>query len=161
MRSPSASLLPDALALLLAIYRAPCDRGPALCVPGRAAPPWIALRHPRDATDQSLVVSRNESPAKGNRPLTPSDLDRLTPGTTYLVCIKGCPRRARRIFKWTERRFGDIPCAVFTTQVRHGVTGAWNPLTHTLSLTGPALPTHEYSVPHYDLESCTPAHVRS
>ena len=78
----------------------------------------------------------------------------------YLVKIKGGQRTVRRIFLWTEKRFGEIPCGVFTSQVaakhparvtdtgtvaisRSGVSG------------GGRLPVSEVSIPHYDIETCT------
>lgn len=80
----------------------------------------------------------------------------LTPGTHYRVQIAGQRRVTRRIFKWAEQRFGEIPCFVFTAPVSAAVRATWNPDTQELSLTGPRAPRSEVSVPHYDLLTATP-----
>ena len=83
-------------------------------------------------------------------------LKALVPGRAYrVVHAVGGPGvcRARRIFKWHEKRFGDIPCCVFTSRANPDVRGEWNPLKKSLTLTGRRLPTSEISIPFYDLES--------
>lgn len=86
--------------------------------------------------------------------MTPSNLMKLTPGTTYYVRIrmhdlrhvpkddtKPWPtlktRKVRRVFLGLERRLGEIPCANFSTKLtRHR----------------PHRNSGEYlSVPHYGL----------
>ena len=86
--------------------------------------------------------------------MTPSELRRLKSGTIYRVEIKGMRRKVRRIFKWIEARFGDLPCGVFSARVVGRVTVSFNPKTRSLSMTGQHLPQREVSVPHYDIASC-------
>ncbi len=85
------------------------------------------------------------------------ELGLLKNGKAYLVKIRGQSVKVRRIFKWTETRFGSIPCAVFTAKARKDVRGHWDPARRTLSLTGSRLPAQELSVPHYDILECLPA----
>ena len=85
------------------------------------------------------------------------ELRSLKSGNAYLVKIRGQSMQVRRIFKWTETRFGSIPCAVFTAKVHSDVRGQWDPARKTLRLTGSRLPAQELSVPHYDILECAPA----
>lgn len=80
----------------------------------------------------------------------------LVPAAHYRVQIAGQRRVTRRIFKWAEQRFGEIPCFVFTAPVSAAVQAQWNPDTQELRLHGPRLPQSEVSVPHYDLLTATP-----
>ncbi len=109
------------------------------------------------------------SPGIRPRPLLPHDLPEgalmsptflrtLKPGTPYRVTMKG-HRSTLRIFKYLERRWKSIPCAVFTSRVQ-------GPLTievlgkGRLRLSGKHVPRSEWSIPHYDLERCEEASIR-
>ena len=74
----------------------------------------------------------------------------LQPGKTYEVKIKG-GRTAKRIFKYTEKRFGFVTCHVFTSKITGEVTASYDQATETLTLSGKQLPTSEISIPEYDL----------
>ena len=78
----------------------------------------------------------------------------LQPGRRYLVLHRGGQRPVRRIFKWIERRFGSLPCQVFTSQVTSEVQATWIAKTKTLRLRGLKLPSSELSIPDYDLIEC-------
>ena len=78
----------------------------------------------------------------------------LKNGHVVLVKIKGQRNIMRRVFKWTEKRFGEITCYVFTAPVRRGVRVTWNAAESSLSISGPRVPASEVSVPHYDIEIC-------
>lgn len=78
----------------------------------------------------------------------------LERGKAYRVKIKGQRNTVRRIFKYAERRFGDLQCFVFTSRVDAVVSATVDG--DALTLRGKRLPSSEVSVPHYDLESCEP-----
>lgn len=79
----------------------------------------------------------------------------LDNGTICNVLIRGQRRILRRIFKWNEKRFGDIDCYVFSSPVRAHVRTTWDPAEKSLTIHG-AAPASEVSVPHYDLLLCEP-----
>ena len=82
---------------------------------------------------------------------------KLAQGTTYMVMIRGQKRRCRRVLKSRERRFGDIPCLVFTSPIPKTISSKWDEQTATLTLSGNGrYPCREVSVPHYDLIECVP-----
>lgn len=87
--------------------------------------------------------------------MSPAALQRLSPGTLYLVRTK-TGRATKRIFKGVETRepFG-IACAVFTTRVRTPVTVD---AMHRRTVRYPRrhVPRGELSVPHYELMTCIP-----
>lgn len=103
------------------------------------------LRPPHDLPQEGALMS-------------PTFLRTLKPGTPYRVTIKG-HRSTLRIFKYLERRWKSIPCAVFTSRVQ-------GPLTievldkGRLRLSGKHVPRSEWSIPHYDLERCEEASIR-
>jgi len=66
-----------------------------------------------------------------------SDIMALQSGHKYRVKIKGKPT-STRIFIDTEKRLGDILCAVFSTALRRGAYGDGG----------------VWSVPHYAIEKC-------
>lgn len=90
----------------------------------------------------------------------------LQKGKAYLVKHSSSKRMVRRIFKGTEKRFGEITCFVFTGQVKvstsvileygknydhqknEGVTfWHWKGIKH---------PPSEISIPFYNLKEVTP-----
>ena len=77
------------------------------------------------------------------------DISALTPGLIYRVRHKGGKQANRRVFKWTEQRFGGIPCAVFSSQVRGELTVERLP--DGLRFSGKFVPRGEISIPAYDL----------
>lgn len=90
-----------------------------------------------------------------------SAIHEFQPGKAYFVAHRerapdGAPRVSRailRIFKGMERRFGEIPCAVFTSRIDPSTTATYDAETKTLSLSGKRIPQSEMSVPHYDIVS--------
>jgi len=86
--------------------------------------------------------------------MTRNALKTLRPGQQYRVRIRH-GRTATRIFLFRERRFGIIPCAVFSAPVRGPVTVHVIKPGH-LRISGPTPPRSEISVPHYDLLQCNP-----
>jgi hypothetical protein len=87
------------------------------------------------------------------------------PGKAYLVSHllrtdsdkPRATRKVRRIFKGMEKRFGGIPCAVFTCQVDPSTSATYDKASSTLTFRGPRVPQSEVSIPHYDLASAEPA----
>lgn len=75
---------------------------------------------------------------------------KLQPGSAYYIKIRG-GRTVKRIFKHTEKRFGDIICYVFTSRLSGEVRGSYNPATEEITLSGKRVPLSEVSVPEYDL----------
>ena len=94
-----------------------------------------------------------------------SDIPPLKNGQICLVAFKsrGIGRIERRVFKWTEKRFGTIPCYLFSAPVikprgdRH-IRVTWNAAEKSLEIAGPKVPCSEISVPHYDLTLLEPVH---
>ena len=90
--------------------------------------------------------------------MSPTFLRTLKPGTPYRVTMKG-HRSTLRIFKYLERRWTSIPCAVFTSRVQ-------GPLTievlgkGRIRFTGKHVPRSEWSIPYYDMERCEEASIR-
>jgi len=66
-----------------------------------------------------------------------SELNNFKRGEIYKVKIKGQKNTVKRMFFGLEKRFGEIPCACFSSAIRRGIFN-----------------TSEVSVPHYDLEVC-------
>lgn len=84
----------------------------------------------------------------------------FTPGSHYIVKIKG-QRRVRRIYKWPSTRFdGQLACHVFTSRVSSSVRATWDANTETLRMTGPKLPRSEISIPEYLIAHATLAEGR-
>jgi hypothetical protein len=89
-------------------------------------------------------------------PLTLSPTLSLIPAQHYAVKIKGTRCRRRRIFKWAETRVRAIPRFVFTSPVHPAVTTTWDGETFTVAGNRHRCPNSEFSIPHYDLETCAP-----
>jgi hypothetical protein len=94
-----------------------------------------------------------------------SAIEQLEPGKAYLVSHRESPdigrtqvtRKVRRIFKGLEKRFGAIPCAIFTAKVDKATSASYNKETCTLTISGKRLPISEVSIPHYDIVVAEPA----
>lgn len=94
----------------------------------------------------------------------------IKPGTICMVRIRSSKwegnalkhkpgRLARRVFKWTEKRFGEILCYVFSSPCRADVKVKVETMQDNaihLTISGPKVPCSEVSVPHYDLIHCEP-----
>ena len=76
--------------------------------------------------------------------MTTTEMEKLQIGKLYCVKIKNKRNRRIREFYGTEKRFGSIPCAVFSTS-----QAAWR------RQGGYSVPYGEYSIPHYELEEAT------
>lgn len=86
--------------------------------------------------------------------MTAQALQHLQPGQRYRVRAKG-HRTHTRIFLYHETRFGNIPCAVFSAQVR-GPLDVQVLAPGRIRYNGSTPPRSELSVPHYDLDFCDP-----
>ena len=84
--------------------------------------------------------------------MTNSNYNWLIQGRKYYVKFRGQNRHILRIFKWTEKRFDEIPCSVFTSRVSKDVT--CEVTKDSLILSGKRTPKSEVSIPYYDLISC-------
>lgn len=78
----------------------------------------------------------------------------IKPGQVCIVKIRDQKRTTRRVFKWTEQRFGEILCYVFTSPIRRSVRVTVYPPENGIAISGPRVPRSEVSVPHYDLQFC-------
>lgn len=74
----------------------------------------------------------------------------LESGKKYRVKHKG-GKSTLRVFKWTEKRFGEILCYVFTSRVSPDLSAQLNAVTGEISLSGRKVPVTEISIPHYEL----------
>lgn len=77
-------------------------------------------------------------------------------GSICYVKIRGQTRARRRVFKWSEMRFGSILCYVFSAPCRNDVRAVYDPTVKSLRISGERVPASEVSVPHYDLLMCDP-----
>lgn len=75
-------------------------------------------------------------------------------GSICNVLIRGQRNTRRRVFKWTELRFGSIPCYVFSAPCRVDVKSEFNHATGELTIRGSRVPASEVSVPEYDILRC-------
>lgn len=83
-------------------------------------------------------------------------LDTLQSGTICNVLIRGQQRIRRRVFKWREQRFTDIPCFVFSAPVAQNVRATYHEESKRLTISGHPIPLSEVSVPRYDVLLCEP-----
>lgn len=87
-------------------------------------------------------------------------VENLIEGQPYMVKHYKGEKAVRRIFRGTEKRFGDIDCFVFSSKVKKGVFAevehAGNGVRFFKWKNTQTVPRQEVSIPFYDLIQATP-----